>query len=146
MKPRILGSIFAIVLLLSTASVAFGHARFDQADPAPGATLDAAPTEVTIWYTEGIQEQDSWIHVLDGNGARVDQNDNTIVGDDSNGMTVHLRDGLASGLYTVSWQNLSEDGDGSTGSFQFGINASAPVTTSESEMEDHGDHDHEDEH
>ena len=53
-------------------------------------------------------------------------------------MTVSLRPGLSPGLYTVSWQNLSEDGDGLTGSFQFGIGV-APVAGGSTEMDDDDD-------
>ena len=130
-----------IGLAIASPAGALAHAHYDHSDPAEGAALSAAPSTVTIWFTEELQQQDSWIHVLDTNGNRVDMDDSAILVDDETALKVSLRPGLGTGTYTVSWQNLSQDGDGLAGSFAFGI-GQAPATSGTTEMDDDHDMDH----
>jgi len=146
MLKRIATGLLGLTLLVVTATNAFAHSHYDHSTPGDGETVQAAPTSVTIWYTEGLQAQNSWIHVLTEAGQRVDMDDSVLTGDDNTGLMVHLQPNLPAGLYTVSWQNLSEDGDGLTGQYKFGIGMAAPMSDPAmmDDDEDHniGDHDH----
>jgi copper transport protein len=93
---------------------------------------------VTIWFTEEVQTDESWIHVLASDGTRVDTDDSAYVGDNDAALKVSLRPNLAAGTYTVSWQSLSYDGDGVAGSFSFGVGAAASDETDERELNDEG--------
>jgi methionine-rich copper-binding protein CopC len=149
---RIMSILFGVALLLSTASSAFSHANFESSDPAPDATVMAPPATVTIWFTEDVQAEDTWIRVFASDGTRVDMENSWIQPSNERELTVGLRSGLARGTYTVSWQNVAKaDGHGQTGSFRFGI-GEAPMAMDDhdhhEEMHDHdhnqmgGDHDH----
>jgi methionine-rich copper-binding protein CopC len=134
-----IAALWALVVLLVGPGVpaALAHARFEGADPAPGATVDAAPNAVTIWYTEAIDLRESWIRVFDPSGVRVDLEDSAIPADNLKALTVHLRPNLPAGVYVVTWQNLSEDGDGPNGSFRFGIGTGTPSSSGEDDHEAH---------
>jgi copper transport protein len=136
---------WALALLLIGPGVnsAFAHARFERSDPAPGAAVGSSPAAVTIWYTEALDPRESWIHVIDASGVRVDLDNSVIPTDAPQALTVHLRPNLPEGVYLVTWQNLSEDGDGLNGSFRFGIGTAAPASSG---GDDHGTHDQESEH
>ncbi|MEA2640824.1 MAG: copper transport protein [Chloroflexota bacterium] len=135
LPAMVVAAVASVTILVSGPQLALAHAHYDHADPAPGAALDSSPSTVTIWYVEGLQADQSWIQVLDSNGHRVDMNDSTVIGDDNSGMTVSLQPELPSGLYLVSWQNLSEDGDGLTGRFTFGVGMTPPNGGSPSEAD-----------
>jgi copper transport protein len=141
MRMQLLAVGAIIGVMIASPAGALAHAHYDHSDPAAGAAVSAPPSTVTIWFTEELQPQDSWIHVLDANGARVDMDDSAILANDETALKVSLRPGLGVGSYTVSWQNLSQDGDGLAGSFAFGI-GQAPTSTGSNEMDDDDDMDH----
>jgi copper transport protein len=151
LNPRILGILLSISLLLLTAGSVLSHANFDASDPAPGAAVAAPPTTVTIWFTEEVQADDTWIRVFASDGTRVDLDNSQIQPSNERELTVGLRAGLSGGIYTVSWQNVAKaDGHGLTGSFRFGIGA-APAADDDhddehEEMQDHDHHEMDDDH
>lgn len=114
--------------LTSGTNFARAHANFDHAEPGPGAMLNAAPALVTIWFSEELQPEQSWIHVLTSDGARVDLDDSALLPDSETALAVDLQPGLPPGTYTVSWQNLSQDGDGLAGSYQFMVGGGATIS------------------
>ena len=144
-KHRFAAGVLGMALFVAMAGVAAGHAEFESADPAPGTSLEAAPETITIWFTQSLQAPDSWIRVFTADGVRVDQNDSRILSENDHSMVVSLRSGLGEGAYSVSWQSLAADGDGLTGSFQFGIRQAASAETQDDHSDSDG-HDHSDGH
>ena len=142
-RKGIVAGFLALALVAAMVGGAAGHAEFETSDPAPGTSLDAAPEAITIRFTQSLQPPDSWIRVFTADGVRVDQNDSRILADNDHSMVVSLRSGLGEGAYSVSWQSLAPDGDGLTGSFQFGIRQATSTEThddhSHSDGHDHGD-------
>ena len=107
--------------LFSWGGSALAHANLVEADPAPNSTLDAAPSQVIIWFTEPIEPRLSEIRVLDAQGARVDGGSPQF---DPNAPTV-MAVGMGpvpDGTYTVAWKNVSTvDGHRVRGSYLFSV-------------------------
>jgi len=109
----------AASLLLTTlwAAAAHAHAFLDHASPLVGGTVAAAPREVTLWFTQGIELAFSRVEVSDSSGARVDQGKAQVSGST---MRVGLKP-LAAGTYRVHWHVLSVDTHTTQGSFTFRV-------------------------
>jgi copper resistance protein C len=108
------------LLLVVGAGPASAHAFLKSASPAVGSTVPAAPAELTIEFTEGVEPNFSTITVVDGGGARVDSG------------TVHLTPGgdthlatalkpLPPGTYKVTWHATATDTHKTEGSFSFTV-------------------------
>src|SRR3990172_11211306 len=90
---------------------ALAHSRPVSFSPAPGAVLEAAPAKVEGWFTSDIKRADeSFIRVMDANGARVDAGQ-TSLSPDRRQMGVTLAGGLGPGRYLVHW-STHDDADG----------------------------------
>ena len=64
--------IAAIVAGAAVAGPAFAHASLRSSDPADGAVLEAAPTEIVLRFTEPVDLVDDAIRLLDGSGTQVE--------------------------------------------------------------------------
>lgn len=119
----------ALALVVMTIALgpdrALAHADYKSSTPAKGERLTAAPTTVTITFTQEIQKiagtyditvnKDRGPSVTAG-PAVVDDADRTV-------LSVPLQPGLADGRYVVRWKNLSDaDGDPKEGAFSFYLN------------------------
>lgn len=128
MKKQTLSLIFLLAtLLLIPVKTAAAHANIDRSLPAADAVLDQPPTEVTIWFTEPVEEEFSEIMVFAADRTRVDNGDSHLLADDPMAVVVSLRQEppLAEGTYTVSWKNVSTvDGHIVRSSFVFSIGQS----------------------
>lgn len=98
----------------------FAHARFIESDPAPDASVTAAPGWVTIWFGEILEYQGNSIKVTAPDGVQVDRGDVTLLDGNHRAMWVSLQPNLAPGAYQVTWSNVSaEDGHAASGDFWF---------------------------
>jgi methionine-rich copper-binding protein CopC len=104
-------------VLIAAATLAFAHARLVRTSPAPDSILRAPPTQVSIWFTERLEQAFSNIEVADAAGSRVDQGNPQV---DGKVMRVELR-ALQSGRYRVNWRAVSVDTHTSEGSFSFAV-------------------------
>jgi methionine-rich copper-binding protein CopC len=105
------------MLLWLATGAASAHAALDHAEPASGATVAAAPQEVTLSFTEKLEPAFSTVTVTDASGQRVDTGDTRVEGSQ---MSVALRPG-GSGTYHVTWRVLSVDTHKTNGSFTFQV-------------------------
>jgi copper resistance protein C len=112
---RTLISVFALLLL--GIGNADAHAFLDHASPRVGATVSAAPREVTVWFTQKLEAAFSGLKVTNAAGQRVDTGGTRVNG---NVMSVTLRPGGA-GSYRVDWKVLSVDTHTTEGSFTFRV-------------------------
>jgi methionine-rich copper-binding protein CopC len=71
--PKSSARALVAVLCLGTSAPAFAHAELASASPSVGATVQIAPMEVSITFTEKVAPRFSGIEVLDAKGKRVDQ-------------------------------------------------------------------------
>jgi copper resistance protein C len=109
---------FATAALVSGAALA--HAFLDHAQPAVGATVAQAPTEVTIWFTQALEPAFTGCAVTNAAGQRVDTGQVTIDPKDPQELHVPLK-ALSPGDYKVSWHALSVDTHRTTGDFSFTV-------------------------
>lgn len=125
-KLLILLAAFAAFGSLSLAVVAEAHSRPVRFDPAPGAVLDAAPSEVTGWFTSDIRRaEESFIQVLDEGGANVAAGE-VQLSDDRRQMSVALGSGVGEGRYIVYWSTFDDaDGEVFSGCYAFFVGQTA---------------------
>jgi copper resistance protein C len=110
----------AIVSLLLAAlgnGAAHAHAFLDHASPLVGSTVRAAPSEVSLSFTQKLEPAFSAVEVTDAKGARVDQGKPQVSGST---MRVGLKS-LSPGTYRVRWHVLSVDTHKTEGSFSFQV-------------------------
>jgi LPXTG-motif cell wall-anchored protein len=126
MNRRIsIGVVVALLLSVALFSIASAHAKLVSSDPAAGTKLTAAPTKVTLVFSEEISAKadETYFTVKDEQGNQVGkgQLDNTDL--DHKTQSATLNTALGDGIYTVTWFAVTPDDDGhSNGSFSFGVN------------------------
>jgi copper resistance protein C len=108
----------AAVWLISQA--AFAHAYPERTSPPGNSNLPAAPTAVTITFTEGVEPGYSTIEVQDSHGVQVDKSDLHPIGSTGRQLSVSLAT-LPAGSYTVIWHVTSVDTHKTEGRFTFRI-------------------------
>jgi|SRR5579863_3589359 len=104
-----------LALVVSTAVEA--HAMLDHAEPRVGSTIQAAPSQVVLFFNQNIEPAFSSVQVSDANGARVDQGKPQI---SAGTMRVGVKQ-LPPGTYRVRWHVLSVDTHTTEGSFSFHV-------------------------
>jgi copper resistance protein C len=62
-----------LALLPFGTTVARAHAFLDHAEPRVGSTVQTAPRELSLSFTQDLEPAFSTVEVRDANGARVDQ-------------------------------------------------------------------------
>lgn len=106
----------ALALWPSSASA---HAELVSSDPSADSVLEGSPERVTLTFTEEPLPDPSSIEVTDSKGNDVtDGRRATAAGD---ALSVGLRSGLPSGLYTVRWNVATADGHVVSGSYSFAV-------------------------
>jgi copper resistance protein C len=109
--------ISAVAVSLMLAGVVQAHAFLDHAEPKVGSAIHEAPSQLTVWMTEGLEAVFSKLQVFDAQGAEVDKKDTKVNGST---MTVSLPK-LAPGKYRVSWHVVAVDTHRTSGTFEFTI-------------------------
>jgi methionine-rich copper-binding protein CopC len=123
-----------ILLALGAAlpGVASAHASYDHSTPAPGTILDSAPTQVAVFFKEGMDPKQSSLAVYHSDAKdtyNFDQEAKLVSPDngtqfplaDSKSMTIAMQ-GDGNGIYAVVWHTVStDDGDPDSGVFFFGV-------------------------
>jgi len=66
------------VLALASVTPVHAHAFLDHAEPRVGSTVQAAPAEVKIWFTQEIEQAFSSMSVRDATGQRVNTSDSRV--------------------------------------------------------------------
>src|ERR1700691_736720 len=110
---------FVISALLSVVpgAVAEAHAFLDHAEPRVGSTVQTAPRQLSLSFTQNLEPAFSSVEVSDANGARVDLGKPSI---STSVMRVGLKP-LSPGTYKVRWHVLSVDTHTTEGSFSFHV-------------------------
>jgi methionine-rich copper-binding protein CopC len=110
--------VISAFMLLGTPS-AFPHALVVRSNPSANVTVQSAPREVAIFFSERIPAAGGTILVEDANGLRVDESDSRV---DANGRVVRVTlKPLSPGTYNVKWGVQSIDKHHSEGSFIFHV-------------------------
>jgi methionine-rich copper-binding protein CopC len=126
--------LFILISISGNGIHVFGHANPVLYKPPSNSVFELdqlLPNNVTILYSERPEPKVSYIHVLNSNNERVDNNDFTIMGQDERGASVTLDSTkLSTGTYTISWLVLSkDDGHITKGSYVFSITDPLSATT-----------------
>ncbi|RIK39988.1 MAG: hypothetical protein DCC55_16375, partial [Chloroflexi bacterium] len=119
-----------IGLLLLAASFipqpALAHATLVRSDPADGSLLDAAPSQVQLWFNEAVHSRFSLVRMLDANGQPVAIAAGRGESAERNILRAPLPE-LAPGTYVALWKVLSEvDGHWSQGVVIFSVGVETP--------------------
>jgi methionine-rich copper-binding protein CopC len=114
---RTLITAISALLVVFGANAAEAHTSLDHAEPSVGSTLETAPREITLWFTENLEPAFSTIDVRDADGARVDQGKAQV---SETIMRVGLKP-LPPGTYKVHWRAVSADTHATEGSFSFQV-------------------------
>ncbi|MGB6535694.1 MAG: copper resistance CopC family protein [Xanthobacteraceae bacterium] len=117
--PALASALFAALTMALTlgSPAAQAHAFLDHASPQAGGTVAAAPSELTLWFTQNLEPAFSTVQVTAPSGERVDQGKPQISG---NTMRVAIK-AAGSGTYHVQWHALSVDTHTTQGSFIFRV-------------------------
>lgn len=113
---------FLVILLclVGAAQPAWAHAMLEKAVPAVGSTVKAAPKELTLTFSEGVEPAFTTVEVTDAGGKRVDSGKPQAAPNDRRVLTVALQP-LGPGQYTVVWHALSVDTHRTEGRFTFSV-------------------------
>jgi len=65
---RLLIPLIAAAVMAFAANPASAHAHLDHASPPVGATMQSAPKDVTIWFTQNLEAAFSTVEVTDAIG------------------------------------------------------------------------------
>ena len=120
MSMRAFAVAFAAVLLLFPAS-AFAHAELVSANPPASGTVQAAPKEISITFSEAVEAKFSTIEVLDDKAQRFEQGKPEAAPNDPKTLRVMVKE-LRAGTYRVNWHVVSSDDSHKTkGTYEFTV-------------------------
>src|SRR5438552_4015709 len=122
LRARLVVALAVVLPLLVAAPAVSAHALLARSDPADGSEVRSPPTRVVAWFSEPVEGGVSTLRVIDGRGVQVDGGHLEVGGADPSKVSVGVRDDLAPGFYTVTWETLSRiDGHLWFGSFTFTV-------------------------
>ncbi|MHB8648181.1 MAG: copper resistance CopC/CopD family protein, partial [Thermomicrobiales bacterium] len=116
---RLMLLIIALGAMLMPFPVA-AHASLLQTDPAPNSTLDHSPETITLRFDEPLQAGFTKITVFDASQRPVTSSPNPANGTDPSAVTIGVPT-LKTGVYSVLWQILSDDGHAERGAYLFTV-------------------------
>lgn len=102
-----LAAVLTLVAVLLTAGPASAHDQLLSSDPKDGATLESAPSSITLTFSSAPLDTGIEI-VLEGPDGVTARGEDIQV--DDRAVTARLDDGLPAGTYDVAWHVVSSDG------------------------------------
>ncbi len=132
--PLLLTAVLWVTMLLLASGAFFTVSAHNvqptNTDPVDGTALSQSPAKVTVSFPEEVVAEKSSLKVFDSQGKQVDAGKGGVDLNDASHqvMMVNLPQ-LASGVYTVKWSIGLLDGDGSEGTFNFGVGEVTVPTT-----------------
>ncbi len=103
--------------LLFVPLVALAHAGLISADPLPGSTVPGPVTVIRAQFDDRLEPGSTF--TLTTGFFQTVMGVNPILEEDT--LRASLATPLPPGRYTVQWRAVTEDGGGTTGSYQFGV-------------------------
>ena len=110
----------AAAVLLGCIGAALAHAHLKTATPAVDATVTAAPTELRLGFTEGVNVKFTGL-TLAGPAGAVPTGAPALAPGDDKVLVVPVSGALAPGAYKVNWHALATDGHKTDGSYGFTV-------------------------
>ncbi|MBF4994028.1 copper resistance protein CopC [Arthrobacter gandavensis] len=130
-QARTRASLLAAALLAAFAAVLFlaapahAHDELVSSNPADGAVLDAAPSEIELVFSSELMDLGNQVIVEDSAGNNVAESEPVLTRET---LTLAVP-ALDAGDYNVNWRAVSSDGHPITGTFSFTVNASEGAET-----------------
>jgi hypothetical protein len=106
--------------LVFGTTAASAHAFLDHAAPPVGSTVQHAPAQVSLCFTQELEPSFSSVIVRNAAGERVDKGNGRVDPNDSTQMQVSLKP-LPPGTYKVIWHVLSVDTHTTQGDFSLTV-------------------------
>lgn len=125
--PAVLAALVLTTLgVLASAGPAAAHDELIGSDPADGATVEAMPAQITLTFSGPVLADlgGNEVQVTDAAGAALDAGDPVV----QDNVVTQALTASASGVVTVAWRVVSEDGHPVSGGFAFTV-AAAPSPT-----------------
>lgn len=117
---RILATSVVLVTGLMSQQ-ALAHAHLKTETPAADTTLKAAPTELSLGFSEGIEPSFSKVTLSGPDDKNVATGALALAANDNTQAIVPLTTPLTAGKYTVSWHVVSVDGHKTEGQYSFTV-------------------------
>ena len=125
------GALLVVVWSAWASASAHAHGLLAASDPADGASVERAPTEVLLTFTETPDPALATVQVMDSSGTRVDAGKAEPVSGQPERLRVPVAN-LSQGAYTVMWRMTSSaDGHTTAGSVAFGVGVAAVAAGTE---------------
>ena len=122
----------ALAVVLALPGMALAHAELLTATPAAGIVLDAAPTSITLTFSEPVEISLGGIRLFDGSGRSVavgasrHPSGSAATSDPDRAVTVDLGP-LSDGSYVVDWRVVSADSHPVQGAYTFQVGSKADL-------------------
>lgn len=108
-------------------AITLAHAEAERTSPDAGASVNAAPAKVDIWFSEEVIPARSSIQVFDAANRQVSTGVNAV---DNSHLQATLAPNLPNGEYRVAWTSVSaDDGHVAKGTFSFTVGAAGATAT-----------------
>ena len=126
-QARTRASLLAAALLAAFAAVLFlaapahAHDELVSSNPADGAVLDTAPSEIELVFSSELMDLGNQVIVEDAAGTNLAESEPVLTRE----TLVQAVPALDAGEYKVNWRAVSGDGHPITGTFSFTVNAPA---------------------
>jgi len=108
------------LLLTMAASPAWAHAFLERASPPVGGKVTAAPRDIVLIFTEGVEPAFTTIRLRDAHGTAIPTGKPRTEPGDDRRLVIDLPS-LPQGVYTVIWHATSVDTHKTEGSYQFTV-------------------------
>ena len=109
----------ATVVMVLAALPALAHSKPKTMTPEPNSTV-AAPAQVSVFFTEGLEPKFSSLQLMDTQGAVVSKDKSVVDPKDAKHMTLALPK-LGPGTYRVHWMTAALDGHRMDGDYSFKV-------------------------
>ncbi len=107
--------------LVAASAPALAHAHLKSAAPPANGTVAAAPTELDLTFTEGVNPRFTGVKLTGPGGAAVPTGASTLGKAGDTVLVVPVAAPLAPGTYTVDWHALATDGHKTNGRYTFTV-------------------------
>lgn len=110
-----------VLALLASGGAAFAHAHLKSAVPPADGSVKAAPSELDLTFTEGLELKFSGAKLTGPARKAVATGKATLKKGDDATLVVPVPATLPAGAYSVDWHVLSTDGHKTNGSYTFTV-------------------------
>jgi methionine-rich copper-binding protein CopC len=115
--------------LLATATPALAHAHLESSDPAEGAALTAAPSQVTLVFSEFVTLPETPLEIIGPDNVTWPVGPVSVSGQT---VTAPVTPTGPAGAYVLAYRVISVDGDMVTGAVNFTLTTAPPPPTTTS--------------